>query len=464
MITTILILIGLAVLVGSVTYFGWPKLITLQEYVTTMIVLAIIVAVTIPVAWMLIKADKLSFNEYWNGYETQAIWNKIPCSEDGSCTYVYNCHPYTVSHTVYSTDSKGNTTSYTYYTTEYHRCPYATEEWDFVVRTTLGDYAIAHNLPTNPDQFRWHDLFSFGLESLPNYPNGIPAFWEAAKERLDSGKPGPVTKRMTYDNYILASDTTILKQYSDKIKAFKDAKLLPSPANAVRDFYYADKVYSVGVDGDLSGWNTDLLYLDAALGTELQGDLHLILVQNAQIANDPNGYITALKAYWTNPEEFGDNTISKNSIIVVLGTEDGKTVSFVRALTGMPLGNEYMLNQIQSRLQGVAFNPDVILGHMNGELYTKGDKIKVRAIHGNGLLDHILWGLDDPKSKFARVSMTSNDPGDNGTGFTYLQIEPSASQQSWINILLTALIIVVWVGLNMYKSDERDRYGYSSYR
>jgi len=436
-----------------------PYEITWREFGVGSLVIALLAApITTVAGWNIAKADKLSFNEYWNGYELRADWQRIPCSRDGPCIREYSCDPYIDVHTRTVTDSDGNSHTETYTETHWHDCPYTTEEWTFTIATTIGDYLIAeHWLPTNPDANRWR-----ATEGIPgNIPSGIPAFWLQVKERIDAGAPGPVTKRMQYDNYILASDKSILRQYSDKIESFKKQGLLPPVVTSVRDFYYADKVSFVGFSpANKTEWQETLMRLNAALGTELQGDLHLIVVQNASITAEKDAYITALKAYWSDPETFGDQAISKNSIIVVIGTEDGSTVSWARATTGMPQGNEYMLVAIQNRIAGAPLTPQAVLGVVRGEFYWKekdGEKkLKVRGLHGNGALENILWGLDDPATKFQRVSMTSNDSDDIGGGFLYLnsEIEPTDGAKALIVIAGFIISMLVWVAFVII--DERN--------
>lgn len=45
-------------------------------------------------------------------------------------------------------------------------------------------------------------------------PDAAPAQWAAAKARIDAGTPGPATSVHTYDNWILASQQTVLTRYS----------------------------------------------------------------------------------------------------------------------------------------------------------------------------------------------------------------------------------------------------------
>src|SRR3989338_612059 len=224
----------------ALDFFKVPLEITWLEFAVASFVIAlVIVPLTTWAGWTIAKSNNLSFNEYWNGYELRADRERIPCTRDGPCAHEYDCDPWIHIHTETYTDSEGHTHTNTYPHTHYHSCPYTTEEWTFCVDTTLGFYTIGdHWLPTDPKSHRFR-----ANHSVPDkIPAGIPAFWSKAKARVDNGKPGPVTKRMQYDNYILASDNSILKQYSDKISQFLDAGLLPKVTHDVHDFFYADKV------------------------------------------------------------------------------------------------------------------------------------------------------------------------------------------------------------------------------
>lgn len=405
--------------------------------------------------WQMARASKLSFNEYWNGWELATEWKTIQCSRDGPCRWEYDCDPYNVS-VSYSCncDSKGNCQTCYREETHYHSCPYCNEEWTFVVKTSLGDYMIAdHRLPNNPNSNRWRSSHGVPESIISHAGIGIPAFWQQVKERVDFGRPGSVTKRMQYDNYILASERTILKQYSGDIERFLSDGLLPPVQSNVHTFYYADKAQFVGYSpADTAAWQKAIGYLNAALGTELQGDLHVVIVQDARVEQNPDAYILALKAYWQNTKVFGDNTLSKNAIVVVVGTQDGQTVSWARATTGMPLGNESMLIALRNNLKGAALTPDKVLGIVQGEFFMRekddgSKKLAVRGIHERGIMERILWGLDEPQTKFKRVSMTANDTDDVGTGFLYLggEIEPDDGQKFSIGLGAFIISLLGWL-------------------
>ncbi|MBM4402535.1 MAG: hypothetical protein FJ044_04805 [Candidatus Cloacimonetes bacterium] len=415
------------------------KNITWAEYIIVLVVITVIVAPFVAWAgWSMAKAAKLSFNEYWNGWELSADEEIITCYTNGRCKYDYTCN----CHEVCTGTGKDRSCH-----TECDDCPYFRYERKLTIKTTLGDYFVAQLAPLDYEQQKktWGLPWGFGPKDYMT-----PQLWADCKARIDAGRPGPVTKRMKYDNFILASDRTILKQYSDMIDQYKEAGLLPPVASEVHDLYQANKVSFVGYSpSSAAEWQSQLMYLNAALGEELQGDLHLVVTQDNRISSNPDAYLLALKAHWQNPEVFGDSCLSKNGIIVVIGIEDEQTVSWARAITGMPLGNEAMLVAMRNNLKGAPLTPARVIGVVSGEFYIreKDGKLKVRGLHSEGVLERILWGLDEPQTKFARVSMSGGDIDDIGTGFKYLagEIEPSSGQKMAIVVVTFIICMGGWV-------------------
>lgn len=397
--------------------------ISVKEYLICSLVMCLLVTpLTLWGGRQLAISNQVTFNENWNGWETNAVWFKTTCYRDGSCRHCYDCDPYTVPvpYECGSTDSKGNYQSRTCYRDEirYHSCPYASEEWYFGVRTTLGEYVIAGaNVPTDPQNHRYRRW-----TPVPSWlPSGIPDRWTEVKRRLDAGNPGPVTKRMTYENYILASQTNIIRRYNDSIDGYLKANLLPAIHSDVYDFYYLDRVYPVGVN--LSGdWQAAINRFNAALGTSLQGDLHLVVVDSGKVTN-PDNYLGAIMAYWQG-DKFERDALSKNGIVIVVGTKDGKTIDWARAATGMPIGNEHLMVQIQSDLKGAALDPKSLLGNPVAKVLSD-DKVSVST--SDGLLEKIVWGAN----KFTRVHMKPRD-GDGGFAYLLYELEPTTGQKAGI--------------------------------
>lgn len=385
------------------------------------------------------KDNQLTYNEFLNGYETEAVHLVNTCTEDGSCHHTYSCDSYTITVMDTSTDSKGNVTVSSHTETRWRSCPYATEEHTYIIKTSLKkDYTIADNIFTaDPQEWR-------GGEGLPtDVPRGDPAFWTAAAKRIADGNPGPVVVASTYKNYILASQNSILKQFSGAVDDYKKQNMLPQIASAAKNSgidspYIGTKVYFVKDMPNKDAWRAAVNQFDSAIGTDLQGDMHVVFVDKD---TDKDRYKGALNAYWTGPE-LEKNDLSKNGIVLIIGT-DGKTGSWVRAFTGMPGGNEGMLTQLESLKNIDLSNPSALLGTPKGVI--NGDKKVKEIVHSQGQIEQIVWGTN----KFKRVCMTCEGNGDSGQGFTYLdaEIEPTGGQTATIMIVSGILFALIWAGI-----------------
>jgi hypothetical protein len=411
------------------------RLTNMELAIASPVLLIIVVPLIMWLGTKMAVSNLVTYHENWGGYETSAQWIVSPCSRDGNMKYYYKGDPYTVEwdeDTSY-TDSKGKRHHQTKHhkETRYHNIPYCSEEWTLVVHTTLGDYTIAdRNLPDNPNAYRYRSWIS-----VPDdLPHGKPPFWLAAERRIAEGKPGPVTARRDYDNYILASQNSILKRFNASVADYQKSALLPTlSTDPVHDFYYADRVYFVGTQ-PLNGWQTAINRFDAELGSTRQGDLHLVIVNAARVS-DPDNYIGALMAYWQSPA-LGKDALSKNGIVVVLGSSDNKTVAWARAATGMPAGNELMLLDIQHALTGVKLDADTILGHPMVNLSTR------QWSNTQSVLEQtILSGPD----AFVRVHMGKlTDKGASGYAYLLREIEPRGWQRFWMLFTAFAAGGITW--------------------
>jgi hypothetical protein len=444
-----------ALLAGVAIKFALDKLsggeysISWKAFCVGAVAIVLVVApVTSSVGTKIAQSNQLNgFHEYWNGYELAADWHKTSCSRDGPCYHEYDCDPYLVYKTRIVDDGNGKSHTETYTETEYHSCPYTDEEWSFVVKTTLGNYTIrSHGLPDDPYAHKWRKHHGIPESLVKSAGAGVPMFWQQVADRVKQGKPGPVTAVREYTNYILASQSTILRKYSGAVKQYQADKLLPELETGVENFYNAHKVYGVGFKPS-SRWQNAAMRFNAALGSDLQGDLHVVIVRDRKV-NNPDEYLGALMAHWLSPK-LGKNALSKNGIVVVLGTEDGKTVTWARAETGMPRGNEAMLQQMKSELPGTSLTPEALLGHPRGEFAKKNGKQYVRTVHGaTGALEQIVWG----PHKFDRVCMTCNDKGDSGSSYSYLkdEIQPTGTQKFWIVFTTFFVSLLIWGALGYF--------------
>ena len=417
-----------------------------REFVLVILASAFFVTPGVSVAGnALAVSNLLTYSEYLNGWETNTQWQRTTCTEDGMCHWTYACDYYwvTIHYQECDTDGK-NCQDETRQELRNRDCPYTKQEWTFIVRTTLGDYTIAESrLPDNPDANRWDSGVPVSADVISQAGIGIPDFWAGARDRLAAGNPGPVTQQHQYDNYILASDAPTYRAYSSSLRSLKAAGLLPPLAIGGYSFYLADKVHFIGYSPENPGaWQNSLMKLNAALGSELQGDVQLVIVQDSRV-EESDVYIEALKAYWQSAE-FQKNALAKNSIIVAIGT-DGSTITWARATTGMPSGNEPMIEAIKNQLPGTAVGPESVIGVTQGVLGTDGNQ-RIPAVHGSGALEKILWGIGDSAIRFKRVSMGGGQPEDNGTGFKFLinSVHLRTDQFIWIGVIAFLLSALLW--------------------
>lgn len=457
MLTLVLIGTALAVLAGLVIKFALPHItpgrdtsLTLTEMVVGTLLCALVVMPAVAgIGISIARAHGATFNEYWSGSEKAAVMDTTTCQRDGSCRRTYDCDsyivmvtktrqvPYTATEFYTTSDGRSSTRTVTRYRTEtyiepetrWHSCPYVTHEYTYKVTDTLGDTHTmgSHWFPENPAAHRWTGYghtaarWGFGAPGLPSgVESGIPTLWAQAKARIDAGTPGGVTKVMGYKNYILASSKDIYEKSSGAIASYKKDGLLPTPVTGTYDFYKANKVYFVGkTPGDAADWQETAMRFNGHFGSERQGDLHLIVVNDARVT-DPDTYANAVLAYWQSPE-LGKNALSKNGYVVIVGSTDGTTVAWARGLSGMPMGNERLTVDVREDLTGSALTPSALFGTPPGQSI-------------DGALGALIFDTDNG---FKRVEMKDYD-------YLYEQIQPTGDQKVFIVIVGFLLALAVW--------------------
>lgn len=444
---TILILAGafITVVIGLVAQYITDKTgsryrIDKRELMISMaVMLVIVVPLTAYIGIKVAINNQVTYYENWNGWELKARLIKESTYEDGPMRHYWietrrELVDVEVEETY--TDPKTGEEKTRYVTKQEwkdvdYKIPYTTEEWTFVVESTIGDTQIAYRfLPENPNSYRYRFL-----KSVPSFPNttGYPDFWLEVKARVEANQPGPVTLRMPYENYILASQNSILKRFNDSIERYEKLGQLPAINSKLHGFYFSDRVYFVGTrpSGD---WQKAMQRFNAAFGQTLEGDLHLVVVDGNKIT-DRDNYAGALFAYWQSAK-FGKNALSKNSIVIVVGTKDGATIDWAVATTGMPLGNELLLEEIRKDLKGKELSPEALLGSPYARI--TGPK-SVAVTNTASELEKLLWG----PNKFKRVHMKSDD---GEVGFEYLlrELKPTTGQLVVILLVITLLASLAW--------------------
>lgn len=393
------------------------------------------------------------YKQLLNGTLVRADVMQYTCVKNGGCEHAdYSCDPYTVSEPQITIDANGKATTTWVSVTRYETCPQMTEEFTYTVTDSLDNiHVIAANVfAQNPAVWRDHGVNMSGSDQVPR---GVPARWQQIKDSIEAGRAEPVTVVDTYANYILPNEKTIHKEHSDDIARLREMKLLPdhtaNVTDPVHDNFIADKVAFAGLDPppNAADWQQAVMRFNAALGMQLQGDLHVVVVRSSRLHGvfSPQDYLQALKAYWLNG--LGKDAIAKNGIIVVLGVnDDADKVDWAQSSTGMPdgTGNDGMLYQLNTKLPGKPFTVDAVFGDTRARIQTAPDgKFEPVYTIGEGVIPQITMVLEP----FERACMGCEGEEDKGkTGYVYLKTEiPLEGWPMFWTILLYLLTFgLVW--------------------
>lgn len=371
------------------------------------------------------------YKEFWNGSIVKSGSSSVACTRDGDCQQTYSCDPYTVMVT-YTYTVNGKTQTGVRPETHYHDCPYVTREYSYWLDDSFGDrhMLMDHGFAANPQPWR-------SSKGIPgNVPRGIPSAWIDAVKEIRAGDLPPATKINEYDNYILASARSILKEHSDDVAMYKKQGLLVAPTvswkSPLINGFTANKVVFVKTNmTNQEEWQDALNHLNSALGVERQGDMHMLVVR-ASAVNDPDAYARALIAYWQS-KEFGKWAFGKNAIAVIVGvSDDGKTMEWMRGKTGMPIGNGELLAALSFTSKGTTVDPKLLIGYP----IAKWNGKKLSFTRSGGLIEHIVLVA----TPFVRGCMDCKDKGDNGSSYVYLKKELHPSTEAQVIILIVSLL------------------------
>jgi hypothetical protein len=326
---------------------------------------------------------------------------------------------------------------------EYESCPYATAEYTYWLNDSIGQQipVASHLFSANPQEWRR------GSGIPGDVPRGEPQYWLDMKAAIERGDNPPSTKVNEYVNYLLSASDSLLKAYSDKIESYREKGLMPDhtlnmKSNPIYNGHLADKAVFVKMDpgaDQYRAWQEALNKLNSQLGTERQGDLHMLAVPASEIDN-PDDYTNALLADWQS-RQYGKEGLAKNAIMLVVGvTADGKSVEWARAKTGIPDGNGEMLAALSLQLEDVKFTPQDLLG---------GPKATCNSENGGNLTftptDGAVEQIVLRDYPFQRPCMMCEDEGDTGQGYVYLK--DSALLPAWAPWVLGIVVFVVALGL-----------------
>lgn len=131
-------------------------------------------------------------------------------------------------------------------------------------------------------------------------------------------KGDPVTISHRYINYVKAAPDSLFHASSSAIGTF--GSKIPAYPSGIYDIYKLDRVLSVGVPiPDLREWNAAVSKYLSVVGITKQANLIILFVNE-----DNSNYIHALAGSWVGGK--------KNDIVVVVGSTEYPTISWVRIL------------------------------------------------------------------------------------------------------------------------------------
>jgi len=439
--------------------------ISVIEFVIVLLIASVVVTpTTLAIGKDLSVSAMLTDKEFYNGYENEPSVHPNPChagekghdaeSGESNCHYSYDTgaqYADEVETGQKCTGQGSNKTCVPDYTTYYADifAPYATVEYTYSVSDTLGqsyDY---------PGTYIATDAKSYAGRAIPSYiPRGAPQDWQDAMSHWLAHNSRPTTTMFEYQNPILALrnnkgidnyDTPpsddVVKQYVDKgLVPDHTANILTNPIRGRSDGKaqtVADKAAfecTPTSTADKQAWQNKLMQFNSQLGTKLQGDLHLVIVGSC--ISDLHQYTGVLKAWWQSAH-YGDSPLSKNGIIVVLQTTDGKTISGADATTGMPFGNNGMLNSIRTYLPGTLLSPRDVLGDPR----TFGNKQYFEGSPAGSLEDIVL----DGPYHFLRACMIHCPAGQTGYGSLIAQLDPPTADKVYMVGAVLLIATCLWI-------------------
>lgn len=387
---------------------------------------------------------QLEFKEFWNGYESKAEKREVTCNRDGQCRNTYECDSYQVP--VTRTNSDGE--SYIEMETRWHDCPYSKQETSFYITTTLDssvDYGT--NLMTG-EEFRF-------TKAIPGGRQETPKDWIEAVKRLDAGKPWGITEIHKYKNFILSSKSEMYKKYSDSIDKYIEEGVMPEIPSTVHRGV-STKMFVTNSLNLPETFAVDVTNLNGAMAADKRfGDLRVVMVNSSEVP-DADNYTNALHTYWSDVKVFGKFALPKNAVVVTMGVNNnGTKVEWARAFTGMPIGNEEMIQGVASALKDAKVDSNLL-----GRPFI--DK-EGTVIHSEGVLEKVLW---DDVTGFNRVSMSGDEAP--SAGFLYLgsDITPTTGAVIWMGVLwglaLAGSVVGAFFASSAIAENSRPRSMYSS--
>ena len=438
--------------------------ISVVELVIGALVLGgIAVPVTLKVGSKLSVNQVLTQNQYYDGVQEKPKSTPTYCyagatSGDSAKAGQSNCYWTYVSGTYSWTDKicsgTGSSQKCTYIPEQANTyTPYSSVEVHYWIDDSIGDhydYSGAY-VPANARPY------SLGTP-IPSYVlRGAPPDWLAAMARWKAGDPRSVTAVRSYpnpilglrnqtgiDNYDTPPPASVIQGYVAKHEVPDSTQRIlgkliigPTDGDSQTIAYKANFVCVNIPHATQLAWQNALMQFNAQLGMHLHGDLHILIVGGC--IGDLHQFTQVVKARWQSTD-YDPNTFAKNGVVVVLQTLDGgKTIANADATTGMPYGNNGMIESIRTYLPGTALTPIGVLGHPR----TIVDGSSTKYFEGTpvgSLVGIMLFGL----YHFVRSCMINCPAGQVGYAALVVQIQPTFEAKMMMLLVVALISFAYW--------------------
>lgn len=165
----------------------------------------------------------------------------------------------------------------------------------------------------------------------------------------------PCSKKDFFVNYIKSAEKSLFNTSNYEVKSTLPVPTYPE----LYGIYQIDNVLNVGTTVSIREWNDYLRDRLKTLSPEKQVNIILIFANT----NDKM-YRYKVEKEWTGGK--------KNDYVVIIGTTDSKTASWVDGFTfGLSHGNHLMLSEVQSELTGKELKKELIVGAITDKVAEK---------------------------------------------------------------------------------------------
>jgi len=269
-----LFLFGIPAIVIICTAIIFKKTISKKE-MAIQLVLALVVAVA---SMSLSYHSQIADHEIWSGYVTGKERNEVSCEHSYKCNCYDSC----------STDSKGNRSCVEVCQTCYEH----NYDVDWDVYSTVGSYTI-------------NRVDRQGLSK--------PSRWAEVKN------DDPVMRKKHYKNYIKGAKNSLYNKKDIDLGRYK--KYVPKYPSNIHDYYKLNKTILVNkfTMMERQSFNNELVKINSRIGAKKQVNMIVIFVR--ELSQD---FIYAIEKDWIGGK--------KNDAILVIGSNDNKTIAWTRVL------------------------------------------------------------------------------------------------------------------------------------